>query len=83
MIIGYVYYEKVAIFSNVDMRAKNYSAFFGFFAFSLVHSPVELIVESGLTIISLLAAALPEAFWTFIRTCICDGLLPALVDIPV
>ena len=29
-----------------------------------------------------LVAFLPEALWTFIRACICGGLIPALIDLP-
>jgi len=30
-----------------------------------------------------LIAFLPEAFWTFIRACICGGLIPSLLELPL
>jgi len=45
-------------------------------------NPTELVGEYGLAIINLLAAALPEAFWAFIRGFVCGGMLPALIELP-
>ena len=51
-------------------------------ASSQVPSLTDIIDESVVAIMKLIASMLPEMLWAFMRSFVCGGLLPALVELP-
>ena len=47
-----------------------------------VPTPTDILGESGVAIAKLIASVLPEMLWAFMRSFICGGLLPGLVELP-